>query len=92
MKKSTKYFIAALWVVFGGIVFGGMWLRNPSLWFINLPDRVWEFLVDVTGASCCESAADLEAAVGLGFGVIFASIILAAFILIKKRLSRPKSA
>ncbi|WP_217999668.1 tlde1 domain-containing protein [Thauera butanivorans] len=75
-----------LWLVFFSFAFAAVWLRTPSLWFITIPDAAWNFLANASGASCCESVADLEIAVGLGLGLALASIILASALFIRKRL------
>lgn len=78
-----------LWLVFFSIAFAAVWLRTPSLWFITSPDSAWNFLADFLGADCCESTADLEVAVGLGLGLVLASIILAMVLFIRNGMKRP---
>jgi len=88
MKAFPKYCFMGLWLMFASMAFAGIWLATPSLWFINIPDAVRDFLMDAFDAHCCESVADLELAVGHVFGLVFASIILAIFLFIKKRMKK----
>lgn len=78
-----------LWLVFFSIAFAAVWLRTPSLWFITSLDSAWNFLADFLGTDCCESTADLEVAVGLGLGLVLASIILAMVLFIRNGMKRP---
>ncbi len=72
MNKVAQSILAALWVVSFSVVFTAIWLRNPVLWFINIPESVWEVLASALGATCCESIADLEVVVGMFLGMLFA--------------------
>lgn len=76
MKKLLKPILIFFWLLTFSIVFAMTWLRTPSLWFINLPRSIWDFLANTLGTTCCESSADLEVAVGLAFGLLFALIFL----------------
>jgi len=88
MKKPIKYFILTSWLIFFSMAFAGIWLRNPSIWFISIPDTMRDFLMDAFNAHCCESVADLEFAVTHVFGLIFASIIVALFYFMKKTMRK----
>lgn len=72
MNKFAKAVILSVWLIILAILFAAIWLGTPSLWFINLPGPVWVFLTEALGATCCESAANVEVGVGLLFGFIFA--------------------
>ena len=76
MKRILKPGLIILWLLTVSLAFAALWVRSPSLWFINLPDPAWNFLADSFGATCCESAADLEFLVGTIFGFLFAIIFL----------------
>jgi|GEM_PF-2722794 len=86
MKKILKYSLIILWLLFASAAFAKIWLNSPSLWIVNLPDAAWTFLIELHGAACCEEVAEVEVHVALFFGFILASIILALFFFIKKRI------
>jgi len=84
MKKFVKPALIIFWLLTVSLAFAALWVRSPSLWFINLPDTAWEFLANSLGATCCESAADLELLVGTLFGLLFAIIFLILGVLLRK--------
>ena len=88
MSRTVKSILVTMWIVAFSVVFAAIWLRSPALWFINLPESVWKFLTSVFGASCCESVADLEVVVGIGFGLFFALVTLGIVILSMKSCKR----
>jgi len=81
MKKTLKYSLIILWLLFSSAAFAKIWLKFPSLWVINLPDTAWDFLIELYGATCCEEVAEVEVRVALAFG-----FILALFFFIKNRI------
>ncbi len=83
MKKFLKFAAISFWLITVSLAFAALWVRSPSLWFINLPEPVWKFLENITGATCCEGVADLEFLVGTVFGLLVALLLLAcgAFLL-----------
>lgn len=85
MNRKTKYFLSVLWMMLFSVAFAAMWLRTPALWFINLPQSVWESLAIQLGQNCCESTADLETLVGLGFGFLIALSLLLIFLSVARR-------
>jgi len=82
MKKAAQYLLMVLWLFFGGIVFGWIRATTPELWIVTLPDVAWSFLLEISDANCCESVADVEYFVNLGFGFLFAGILLILFIFV----------
>lgn len=88
MNKVAKAILIALWVVFFSIAFAAVWIRTPALWFINLPEPAWEFLTRLLGASCCEEVADVEALVGIIFGILFSGVLFGLAITFMKALER----
>jgi len=91
MKKTLRYTLITLWLVFFSVAFAKIWLNSPALWVINLPDSAWTFLIELHGATCCEEVAKVEVHVALVFGFILASIILTLFFFIKSRIKRRTS-
>jgi len=92
MKKIIKFLLMVFGLIVASTIFAIIWVRAPVLWFITLPDIVWEFLLDAFNVSCCEGAADLEFAVAYVFGFIFSSIMLLLFLLARKWLIKTKKA
>lgn len=88
MTKAFRYLLVAIWLVMFPIAFAAVWLRTPSLWFINLPESAWHLLARMFGASCCENGADMEVIVGLAFGLVFAVALLALAVALMARLNR----
>jgi len=91
MKKILKYFLIVCWLLVASMVFAYVWIRTPVLWFITLPDVVWEFLLDAFNVSCCEGVADFEFVVAHVFGFIFSSIMLFLFLWIRKWLRKSQN-
>lgn len=79
MNSKSKYVWGTSWLVFFSIAFAVLWLRTPILWFINLPKSIWKSLAIQLGETCCESMADLEIVVGLGFGFLIGLFLMLVF-------------
>lgn len=91
MSRVVKALLIALWIVVFSMAFAAIWIRSPILWALNLPEPAWEYLSSLFGATCCESVADLEVAVGILFGILFALIFLGLATLCSKTLKRFRS-
>lgn len=93
MNKWIKGTLIAAWLIIFPYAFAFVWLNTPALWFITLPKSVSVFLVRLFEVSCCEGVADLEIAVGLFFGFVFALILLGLFVCIRRfwRSRHPKA-
>lgn len=92
MHRFTKGVLIFLWVIIFSIVFAAIWLRTPSLWFINLPEPVWSVLTNTFGASCCENVADVNVLVGLLFGLLFSLVSLGVVRIVIAVINRRTSA
>jgi len=90
MRKIFKCGLVILWLIFGGIVFGGIRATTPALWVVTIPDVAWDFLLSISGANCCESVADVEWFVSFCFGFVFSIIILVVFVVIGKWIKNPR--
>lgn len=88
MNMKIKYLLGVLWLFFFSVAFAALWLRTPALWFINLPQSVWESLAVQLGQTCCESMADLEIVVGLVFGFLIALVLMWVFFCIARSLRK----
>lgn len=76
-------------VVVLAVAFAHVFLRSPQLWFLSPPESVWVRIAGWSGASCCESMADLELAFALMLGLVLASLMAAICLSLKPRWSKP---
>lgn len=84
MNTVSKYILISLWLILFPVLFSVMWVRIPSLWFINLPESAWNFLAATFGVSCCEGTANLEIFVGLAIGFVLALCVLLLVLLFRR--------
>lgn len=84
MKILPKLALIILWLFTFSLVFAAVWVRNPSLWVINLPEPAWDFLANSLDATCCERTADLELFVGVFLGLLLATVALISGVCIIK--------
>lgn len=85
MKRAPKLALMALWLSLFPVLFAALWVRSPSLWFINLPAPAWAALSTAFGVECCEQGAALEFFVGVVLGFVVAAGALLAFLVVCKK-------
>lgn len=71
------------------VAFAHVFLRTPQLWFLSPPESVWVRIAGWSGASCCESMADLELAFALMLGLVLSTLLAAICLSLKRRWSKP---